>query len=408
MPAKILHSYINHFLEISPYLPEETIRRYQFLKLRALTNYAAKNFKFYHSFYRGVKLPIESWVDFENLPILRREDIQKNFPHGFELPGHHWRKTERTTSGSTAAPLKMWADQAFKFWRTAMKRRLLKRAGTDLREHIVHLRLGLFGQEPPPHILFIPCLELQERKQEFYKMIKEFKARTIFAFSSSLYDLARFSRDDGVKIKFEAAFTFADTLNDEMRKFTQEQFGCEIFNCYGLNEIGFVAEECQNHVGLHCNDEACYVEVVDGKIVVTNFLNEVMPFIRYETGDLGYFLPDECSCGRTSRLIIIDGRQAEKLAFSNGKTVHYSIFHSKLHRYFPRVLKWQIVQKTETSAALKIVAGSSFSNETEKELLKSIGEVLGVGVKLRIQLVNAIPPSKNGKHRPVVPLPMTS
>ena len=55
----------------------------------------------------------------------------------------------------------------------------------------------------------------------------------------------------------------AETLYPEHRKFMEEVFHTHFFNRYGSREVGNVAHECEQHQGLHINEESYYVEVTN-------------------------------------------------------------------------------------------------------------------------------------------------
>jgi phenylacetate-CoA ligase len=74
-----------------------------------------------------------------------------------------------------------------------------------------------------------------------------------------------------------------------------------------------VAFECEAQDGLHINEDLFYPEIIDpatgktlpdgekGELVFTTLTKEGTPIIRYRTRDITYFIPETCSCGRTTR-----------------------------------------------------------------------------------------------------------
>ena len=76
-----------------------------------------------------------------------------------------------------------------------------------------------------------------------------------------------------------------------------------------FNIFGCIAQSCDIGNGLHINTESFWVEIIDdnqktldsgkiGNIVVTDFDNLVMPFIRYEIGKTGMIDYRRCKCGK--------------------------------------------------------------------------------------------------------------
>ena len=91
--------------------------------------------------------------------------------------------------------------------------------------------------------------------------------------------------------------TTGECLSANDRRLIGGAIGAPVYDRYGLVEVaGYVAQECERHTGLHVNGGLAFVEVLKdgeacgpgekGRLVVTNLHNYVMPFIRYDTGDL--------------------------------------------------------------------------------------------------------------------------
>ncbi|HEX2954281.1 MAG TPA: phenylacetate--CoA ligase family protein, partial [Bacillota bacterium] len=90
----------------------------------------------------------------------------------------------------------------------------------------------------------------------------------------------------------------------------QRIFGCEIFDHYGMTEMGLGGGiECSVHQGCHLREADLYVEVIDpfsgkalpegeyGEVVFTTLTRTGMPLIRYRTGDRSRWLAGNCPCG---------------------------------------------------------------------------------------------------------------
>jgi len=95
---------------------------------------------------------------------------------------------------------------------------------------------------------------------------------------------------------------------------------------YAATELGGarIALECRNG-NLHCWPDHTLVEVLDrnnnhckpdevGRVVVTNIINDAMPLIRYELGDLGSWSSQKCSCSLSNWPILqFHGRRDHSL-----------------------------------------------------------------------------------------------
>lgn len=84
-------------------------------------------------------------------------------------------------------------------------------------------------------------------------------------------------------------------VTDRQRRFIESAFDAVTASQYGCNEIGSIAYECPEG-NLHVMDHNVYVEIEPfteqeraagtGHVIVTARHNKVMPFIRYDTGDI--------------------------------------------------------------------------------------------------------------------------
>jgi len=102
----------------------------------------------------------------------------------------------------------------------------------------------------------------------------------------------------------------SDHVPESLVRRLRQRTGCEIFEHYGMTEIGLGGGvDCAAHMGYHLREADLYFEIVDpltgeplpdgetGEIIFTTLHRTAMPLIRYRTGDLSRFLPGPCGCG---------------------------------------------------------------------------------------------------------------
>ncbi|MFH1138621.1 MAG: AMP-binding protein [Pseudomonadota bacterium] len=111
----------------------------------------------------------------------------------------------------------------------------------------------------------------------------------------------------------ERALTGAEMLPEKLRARLEDKIDVTIRQTYGVVFLGCLGYECLHLSGLHV-PSGVIVEVVDpqtgipvppgavGEIAATSF-NYSYPMIRFATGDLSYFIPESCPCGRTGPLL---------------------------------------------------------------------------------------------------------
>jgi phenylacetate-coenzyme A ligase PaaK-like adenylate-forming protein len=102
----------------------------------------------------------------------------------------------------------------------------------------------------------------------------------------------------------------AEYVSEEARTFIESAWHCNVFEHYGMTEMGLGgAMACEARIGYHPREADLLFEIIDpdtgepapdgayGEIVFTTLTREAMPFIRYRTGDYSRFIPGPCPCG---------------------------------------------------------------------------------------------------------------
>ncbi|HEC92111.1 MAG TPA: phenylacetate--CoA ligase family protein [Candidatus Atribacteria bacterium] len=147
-----------------------------------------------------------------------------------------------------------------------------------------------------------------------------------------------------------------EKIRESLREFIERTWEAEVFNDYGLTEMGIVAAECEKHTGLHIAVDHYIVEVVDplsggrvqeeeiGELVLTPLNLRGTPLLRYRTGDLVKIKKTTCSCGRTHPLIEMIGRKDETLMIDGINLYPYQ-FDRALEKFAPEVLNYQIIRE---------------------------------------------------------------
>jgi phenylacetate-CoA ligase len=118
----------------------------------------------------------------------------------------------------------------------------------------------------------------------------------------------------------------ADYVSDEVVELIKGLWKCEVFEHYGMTEMGLgCAVSCESHEGYHVREADLLIEIIDpetgkclpdgmwGEIVFTTLTRKGMPFIRYRTGDISRWIPEPCPCGsQLKRLDKVQDRKMKK------------------------------------------------------------------------------------------------
>ena len=172
---------------------------------------------------------------------------------------------------------------------------------------------------------------------EYASVWNKFRPKVVWTYVDSMHEFARFVDVNKVKLYSpQSIVVTAGTLDEDVRQYIEGVTGARVYNQYGSREVGSIACEYGAQKGLHVFECFNKVEVVDGKIVVTNLRNYSMPLIRYEIGDTG-----EMSAGGLSR---VTGRITDHFRKKDGTVVHGEYF-THLFYFKDWIKKFQVVQK---------------------------------------------------------------
>lgn len=181
-------------------------------------------------------------------------------------------------------------------------------------------------------------------------------------------------------------------ISGDNQKYLSQFYGVNIANCYGCNEVNYIACECPCG-NLHVLNENVYVEILkDGKpvkensygdIVVTGLHNHAMPMIRYNTGDTGSLnFSHSCPCGSTAPILKLanSGRcysikTSSEVFCSTELTYAVEKVNELLNN---SILQYQVVQKTETDFEVYFVLKHEYENWKDairKSFIESIPSI---------------------------------
>ncbi|HUO17212.1 MAG TPA: aminotransferase class I/II-fold pyridoxal phosphate-dependent enzyme [Verrucomicrobiae bacterium] len=424
-----LHGYwiYKRLLNQSQYWSEERRQQYITEHLRKTLFRASEGSPYYREQFRQIgfnpRKDFRSPADIASLPLLTKADVRKNLN---DIVDHRFERSSvlTQTSGSTGEPLPMRLNEHFMAFDNACLFRHWSWTGYSFGARMAALRTYVPSKRGEPlwrydklkNTMYFSAYHLTPTNcDEYVQRLLEFRPEFIKAYPSSVSVFAEFAYRQRDKFDFlRGIFTASETLLPSERDRVERTFGRKLFNWYGMTEPAVIITECEQHDGMHINWEYGYPEFLPSeelephefRLVTTSFHNPVMPFIRYETGDIVrlYDTPKTCPCGRNMPLVhSIVGRKDECIIMDDGRRLPSINFYS-LFREFPEILKFQIIQygRTEilTKVALRPDARSSLSL-TEK-LEQEMRQRVGFTVKLDIEYTNTFLTNSDGKTLPIV------
>jgi len=415
-------------LNRTQWLKPDEIRAIQEKKLHALVRHAYDRIPYYRNLFRANTLTpddIRTEADLRKLPFLTKQVIRENFKDMVDPALTGKNAFVNHTSGSTGEPLKYYIsmDGISISWATGYRgwgwggyalgdKRVTLALGSSQQMNLSFMKKVRFLLERNMALTIMNMTE--ERMRSYAGQIRSFRPEFIRGYPSSLYVFALFLQKEGREdIRPRTIFTVAETLYPHQRKVIEETFGCNILDTYGCRDGGANAMQCGEHDGYHVGAEQCILEVMKGgqpagtgewgEIVTTDLHNYVMPFIRYRTGDVAETTEELCPCGRGLPLFKkIQGRLIGLVRDSQGNILSglplTDIFEFMEQTRHNTVTQYQVIQDKNSDITVKVVRGENYTDADDARIVEDFKKHLGEGISIRIEYVNDIPLTKNGKR----------
>jgi histidinol-phosphate aminotransferase len=382
-------------LRKSQFFPEEYWNEFQMNKLRK-TLLSASEVPYYKELFKDIhfdpKHDFNSPGDLEKIPVLTKDIFRKNYKQ-FVNPKYRGISVEYSTSGSTGEPMKMLLtpymvaiDKAMIFrhhsWSTGKFRPLIFALRSYVRkdENSKYFRFS-----PIENAYYFSAYDLNRLNAGYYiENLIKINPDIIRGYPSSISFLCDYLDPSSVSklTNLKGIYTASETLTDFERQKIESLFGKKLFNWYGMTEPAIIIKECEKHDEMHVCYEYGYPEFLDTdtpeikRLVTTSFYNNVMPFVRYDTGDLVELGEHPISCDRSLPVVkTVLGRKDEYLVGSNGARQPSINFYT-LFREFQKVKAFQLVQ----FSTLEVLANIRTTSKLTPEELRTITN----GLKLRL------------------------
>jgi len=415
-------------LEDSQYWDVQDIREFQLAKMKELLCHAYVNCVFYQDrFDQAGFNPFEfrDLSEIGNLPLLDKIDIRKNVStltaKNFSAKELHFSET----GGTTGVKMKFFRDNGCLAPKEAALFRFEKWAGWDFgqrvgivwpakQDYVGHwsvkakIKNEIFRRE-----VVLPAAVLDEELIWGYlDSLRKKRPATIRAFTSPLYEIARYMIENYIEdISVNGVITAGEPVYEHQRQTIEKAFHCSVFDSYRTREAGTVAQECENHNGLHINAESLYLEILadeasggqsgkSGEVVITDLLNYGMPLIRYKMGDIATLSAERCPCGRGLPLIHhIQGRVSQTFYTPDGKKLSSGSLVLYLVDEAPGYLgQVQIIQERIDHLIIRMTGDPAPSDELKNYQIRKVRELFGPAMKVTFETVDKIDREESGKY----------
>ena len=307
---------------------------------------------------------IKSVDDLSKLPFTEKSFLRDNYPDGLlAVPTKDCVRIHSTSGTTGKRVIAYYTQDDIDLWEDCCARAIVAAGGTDEDVCQVAYGYGLFtggaglhGGSHKVGCLTIPASSGNTQRQIMF--IRDLKATILCCTPSYAAYLGESMKEMGLgpdDIPLKAGIFGAEAWSEEMRHDIEQTLGIKAYDIYGLTELSGpgVAFECEEHNGMHINEDHFIAEIIDpdtgevlpegekGELVFTSISKKAFPLIRYRTRDICVLSREKCSCGRThvrmtkplgrtDDMLIIRGvnvfpTQIETVLINNGYAANYQI-----------------------------------------------------------------------------------
>lgn len=385
----------------------------QLKKLKKIVIHAYEYVPYYRKLFDGVNLKpkdIQTLDDLKKIPITtkktlksltKKDKVSKKYA-GVKLFKHE-------TSGSTGVPLVLFKLRKSLHVDAAIKLRKFFMNGYKLWWGIGHYTQNSSAKKKWFHKVGIHQEITVAGRDTFENQIKILQRKNIKLLTgmpSRLSEVARYILNNDVVLpRKKVIIAQSETLTNKDRRLIKKAYGVDPVTSYESHEFANIACECPEHKGLHVMMDAVIVETRDDKLtgsaIITDLLNEVMPLIRYEIGDVITLQKTPCTCSRATQMMKkVEGRTNTYFVLPSGKKISGenvdsgALSSSSIEQY-------QIHQEKDNSLTIHIILGKN-KKVFEKQIIKKMKSKLE-NIPIRIKIVKKIKKLHSGKRQTFVP-----
>ena len=285
---------LNKFYSYNPFERKEIIVN----KLAFTLKNAYENISYYYDLAEENNLK-EIFLNFKmqnlkDIPLINKDTLKKNKKYFLRADVSQNIKY-CYTNGSTGGRVSIAYDQEAVDWSSAVMIFCRGLYGHKLRKKEVHLstdtrsnvkgdQINQFAKEWANNRSNIFISNFNNKSiLNYLDQLRAKKTNLLHGMPSQIHGLIK-NVSKGFKIPLVE--TSGEVLRSNQRENIENFFSTKVIDRYGLAESGIVAYQMPSQVNLSVIDFHTFVEVEeDGEIVVTNLNNNIMPLIRYRTGD---------------------------------------------------------------------------------------------------------------------------
>jgi phenylacetate-CoA ligase len=415
-----------NWLGTTKHWPQEKVREYQLAKLKEVCSIAYTQTPFYRKLFESVGFhpgDLKSPEDMRLLPLIDRRMVVENLnemcAQSIDSPTIDYVET----AGTSGTRLGFYMHSG----RSAVEYAYLVAGWERVGFHLGIPKAVLRKKSPKPDNSglrheYDPLLNehyystfhlSDEDIGKYLDHIATIGKCFLHVYPSAIAVVARYIERTGKKVPSNICGILAESeiVYPDQKELVESCFSVRYYSSYGHSEKLIAATECEHSTDYHLWPTYGFAELIDennnlitepgkrGELVGTGFLNTVMPFIRYRTGDeatlVGYRCPD---CGREHMIIKdIRGHKLQEMLVANDGSLIPWVSVNSHDETFVRVRQMQFYQDTPGYATLRIVVSSDFSETDLSRIDKILALRFGSRIKISVVTCEKISITERGK-----------
>ena len=428
---------LQYQLELSQWWTPDQLLARQFAQLERLASHAFRTVPFQQErllaagYQPDVPLSPDVWA---RIPVLTRQTVQQAGAHlrSREVPGHHGKSFETSSSGSTGMPVTVVkTGQANSVWQAiTLRDHLWHRRDLALKLCAIRDAEAIFGIGKG-HMAAFPkgaswatwggaaahifatgassSLHIHTPVEQQAEWLQRERPAYLVTFPSNLASLVKYCEAQSIYFPdLHGLSTLGEVVTDELRDATRNAWGLELKDIYSSAETGYIALQCPEHDHYHLQSEAALVEILDtenrpcrpgevGRVVVTPLHNFATPLLRYAIGDYAE-VGETCPCGRGLPVLRrVLGRTRNMLTFPDGRQIWPELEGATFAEVAP-VTQFQVIQKSRSALEVRLVPARTLTGGEEDGLRAMIRQRLGYDFAIEFTYHAAIERSRSGKY----------
>lgn len=360
------------------------------------------------------------------LPTISKQDVRERGSSFLSDDADPALRMKMFTGGSTSVPMTFYLHRGVtRAKEYAFIEKFHERGGMRERDVVLSLRGNavrrrdgsgpLWMYEPIKNqLMFSPDHLSPPYMPEYMDALRKWKPRFIQAYPSAAYPLALWLRDnpdDEITHRIQSIMLFSENVLDHHVSMLRAVFPCAVLKHYGHSERLLMAASMPDDDRYFFWPQYGHFELVDaagrviarpgelGEIVGTGFDNDVMPLVRYRTGDMAVMsdkphpmLPGFPAVER------IEGRIQEFIVCDDNRLISLNaVTTGKQHGLLELAQALQFEQCKAGELHMHVVMPRRLSGDELTLIARSVESRIGDGCVVNVDQVDAIRRTARGK-----------